>query len=345
MAPVVMWIGLGSLGKAACERLVSHGCLDSPLILYNRTTQKCHDLSSSLPPGSTKIVSSLKEGIYQADIIFSCLSNDAAVESTYQSIVSDLTSADNPDFLKGKLFIGLETVHPDTADTLADRLASHGADFLACPVLGPPAAAAAGQLIAFPAGPAAALSRAAPFIPGTGGDEVSNLPSQKHGGGGGVLARVAIPFPDQPCGTGLRMKIIANTFALSAASQLAEALTLAEKAGVGAASVGQFVELCLVGGPAGTNPYHVYAGRMLRGDYWREERPAGGVALGMKDMGLAVRLAEENVVTVRNPDVALGWCRDVLEGEGCGRGELRGDISGMYGAVRERAGLRFENDG
>lgn len=326
-----MWIGLGSLGKAACERLISHSCLDSPLILYNRTTQKCHDLASKLPPGSTKIVSSLKEGISQADIILSCLSNDAAVESTYQSIISDLASADNPDGLKGKLFIGMETVHPDTADTLADRLASHGADFLACPVLGPPAAAAAGQLLAFPAGPAAALSRAAPYIAGDGGSS--------------ALSRAAIPFPDQPCGTGLRMKIIANTFALSAASQLAEALTLAEKAGVGAASVGEFVELCLVAGPPGTNPFHVYAGRMLRGDYWREERPAGGVALGMKDMGLALRLAEENGVTVRNPGVALGWCRDVLEGDGYGRGEVRGDISGVYGAVRERAGLRFENDG
>ncbi|KAL2275390.1 hypothetical protein FJTKL_02074 [Diaporthe vaccinii] len=143
------------------------------------------------------------------------------------------------------------------------------------------------------------------------------------------------------------MKIIANTFTLNAASQLAEAFTLAEKAGVGAAPVGEFVELCLVGGPPATNPFHVYAGRMLRGDYWREgeEGPAGGVALGVKDLGLAVRLAEETGATVRNPVVALGWCRDVLEGEGRGRGELRGDISGIYGAVREKAGLRFENDG
>lgn len=333
-----MWIGLGSLGKAACERLVSYGCLDSPLIIYNRTTQKCHDLASTLPPGSTKIVSSLKEGISQADIIFSCLSNDAAVESTYQSIISDSATADNPHGLGGKVFIGTETVHPDTADTLADRLAAHGADFLACPVLGPPAAAAAGQLIAFPAGPASALSRAAPYLTG-------------NGGGGGALARSAIAFPDQPCGTGPRMKIIANTFTLSAASQLAEAFTLAEKAGVGAAAVGEFVELCLVGGPPGTNPFHVYAGRMLRGDYWRrgaegeEERPAGGVALGAKDLGLAMRLAEENGATLRSPEVALGWCRDVLEGEGRGRGEMKGDISGIYGAVREKAGLRFENDG
>lgn len=336
MAPLVMWIGLGSLGRAACERLVSHGCLDSPLILYNRTTQKCHDLASSLPPGATKVVSYLKGGISEADIIFSCLSNDAAVESTYQSIISELATVDNPDGLGGKLFIGTETVHPDTANTLADRLAAHGADFLACPVLGPPAAAAAGQLIAFPAGPAAALSRAAPYITGSGNNS-----------DGGVLARAAIAFPDRPCGTGLRMKIIANTFTLNAACQLAEALTLAEKAGVGAAAAGEFVELCLVGGPPGTNPFHVYAGRMLRGDYWREgeERPAGGVALGVKDLGLAVRLAEETGATIRNPLVALGWCRDVLEGEGRGRGEVRGDISGIYGAVREKAGLSFENDG
>lgn len=332
MAPIVMWIGLGNIGRAVCERLVSCGRLDSALILYNRTTQKCHDLASALPPGSTQVVSSLKEGISKADTIFSCLSNSAAVESTYQTIISDLITAATPDGLRGKLFIGMETVHPDTADTLADRLAAHGADFIACPVLGPPAAAATGQLIAFPAGPATALSRAEPYI--TGG-----------GGGGGALARATIAFPDRPCGTGLRMKIIANTFTLNAACQLAEAFTLAEKAGVGQAQVEQFVDLCLVNGPAATNPFHVYAGRMLRGEYWKAERPAAGVALGMKDLELALRLAEGTGTTVGNPSGALGWCRDVLEGEGAGRGEVKGDIAGVYGAVRERAGLGFENAG
>lgn len=323
MAPIVMWIGLGNIGRAACERLISCGRLDSALILYNRTTQRCHDLASTLPPGSTQVVSALREGISKADIIFSCLSNDIAVESTYQTIISDLITADNPDGLRGKLLIGTETVHPDTAETLADRLAAHGADLIACPVLGPPAAAATGQLIAFPAGPATALSRAEPYITGNN-----------------ALARAAIAFPDRPCGTGLRMKIIANTFTLNTAVQLAEAFTLGEKAGVDPAQVGQFVQLCLVGGPAATNPFHVYAGRMLRGDYWRAERPAGGVALGVKDLGLAVRLAEETGTTVGNPLGALGWCRDVLEGEGAGRGEVKGDIAGIYGAVRERAGLR-----
>jgi 3-hydroxyisobutyrate dehydrogenase-like beta-hydroxyacid dehydrogenase len=329
-----MWIGLGNIGRAACERLVSQGCLDSRLILYNRTAQKSHELASSLPQGSTLVVSSLKEGIPQADIIFTCLSNDAAVESTYQSIISDLTTtADTHTLgsgLRGKVFIGMETIHPDTADKLADLLAYYGAEFVACPVLGPPAAAAAGQLIAFPAGSQAALSRVmAPYIAGEGG---------------GGLARAAIAFPDQACGTGPRMKIIANTFTLNAAVQLAEAFTLAEKVGIDQGQVGRFVELCFADGPGATNPFHVYAGRMLRGDYWKRE-PAGGVALGLKDAGLAVRLAEENGATVRNPGVAVAWCREVLEGGGPGRGEERGDIAGVYGAVREKAGLRFENDG
>lgn len=334
MAPVVMWIGLGSLGRASCERLVFHGSIESPLILYNRTAEKCHELASSLPPGLVKTVASLREGISEADIIFSCLSNDAAVKSTYQSIISDRVTLDNPDGLRGKLFIGMETVHPETADALAHRLAVHGADLIACPVLGPPAAAATGQLVAFPAGLAAPLARAAPYLTSTG-----------NNGGGVPLCRGAVAFPDRPCGTGLKMKIIANTFTLNAASQLAEAFTLAEKVGVAPARVGELVELWLVNGPAATNPFGVYSGRMLRGDYWREERPAGGVALGAKDLDLAAGLAVETGTTVRNPLVALEWCRDVLEAEGRGRGELRGDISGIYGAVRERAGLRFENDG
>ncbi|KAI3394196.1 hypothetical protein diail_3151 [Diaporthe ilicicola] len=340
MAPVVMWIGVGNIGRGACKSLVSHGSLNSPLVLYNRTAQKCRDLASALLPGSTEIASSLKEGISKADVVFSCLSNDAAVESTYQAIVSE-TMAEDTHGLRGKLFIGMETVHPDTANKVAELLTSHGAEFVACPVLGPPAAAAAGELITFPSGPASSISRAAPYLTG-GGD---NFPL-RHGGRG-VLSRAMIAFPDQPCGTGLKMKIIANTFTLSAACQLAEAFTLAEKAGVDPARVKEFVEVGLVrsGSPGspGTNPFHVYADRMLSGDYFRKE-PAGSAALGVKDMGHALRLAEETGTTIRNPLVALGWCRDVLERNGPGGGELNGDIAGMYGVVRENAGLRFEND-
>jgi 3-hydroxyisobutyrate dehydrogenase-like beta-hydroxyacid dehydrogenase len=329
MAPIIMWIGLGNIGRAACQRLVSQCCLDSPLVLYNRTAQKSNELAASLPSGSISVVSSIKQGISQVDIIFTCLSNGAAVESTYQSIISGMTTTETSGSLKGKTFIGIETVHPDTADKLASTLAAHGAAFIACPVLGPPAAAAAGQLVAFPAGSQAALSRVVgPYVKG-------------------VLARAAITFPDRPCGTGPRMKIIANTFTLNAAVQLAEAFTLAEKVGIEPEQVGEFVELCLVGGSAAdantnTNPFHVYAGRMLRGAYWRES-PTGGVALGFKDAGLAVRLAGENGATVRNPGVAMEWCKEVLGGDGRGRGEERGDIAGIYGAVREKAGLKFEN--
>lgn len=135
MAPTarVMWIGLGNIGRAACERLIPQGCLDSPLILFNRTAQKAHDLASSLPQGSTRVAQSLKEGISEADIIFTCLSNDTAVESTYHNIISEQTTADTRSSLAGKIFIGMETIHPDTADKLASLLARHGADFIACP--------------------------------------------------------------------------------------------------------------------------------------------------------------------------------------------------------------------
>lgn len=333
-----MWIGVGNIGGGASKSLVSHGSLTSPLILFNRTAKKCRDLASSLPPSSTEIVTSLREGISKADIVFSCLSNDTAVESTYQAIVSENT-ADNAHGLRGKLFIGTETVHPDTANKIAHLLTSHGAEFVACPVLGPPAAAAAGELITFPSGPASSVSRATPYL--TGGEGFPAL----HGGRG-VLSRAMIAFPDQPCGTGLKMKIIANTFTLNAACQLAEAFTLAEKAGVDPALVGEFVEVSLVRstGSPGTNPFHVYAGRMLSGDYFRKA-PAGGAALGVKDLSHALRLAEETGATVRNPLVALGLCEDVLERDGPGGGELSGDVAGMYGVVREKAGLRFENDG
>lgn len=332
--------------QSACASLIEHANLDSPLLLYNRTAKRASDLAASLPRETTKAVTSIPEGISQADIIFTCVSDDRAAEETYKAICRANGGSSAAKTLAGKVLVGMETVAPETANRIAQLVHASGGEYVACPVLGPPQAAAQGMLLAIPAGPAAAVEKIVPYL--TGRKQSSNDTNNNNNNNGrGVLARALIgPFTDREAGTALKMKIIANTFTLNAAAQLAEAYTLGEKCGVGVDAVRQFVDINFVHGgasAAATNPFAVYSARMLGGAYFAPGDKAGAVGLGIKDAKHALEMAEEVGVMVRNPATVVYWAEKVVEYDGQGGGLEEGDIAGMYGAVRKEAGLSFEN--
>ena len=105
--------------------MVEKGNLAQPLILWNRTSKKAEDLSKELPSGKTVVATSVSEAVDQADLIFTCLSNDKAAEDTYTSTLD----AD----VKGKTFVDCSTIHPDITNKISQVLQSHGAGFVACP--------------------------------------------------------------------------------------------------------------------------------------------------------------------------------------------------------------------
>lgn len=123
-----------------CKKLVEKGNLDKPLILYNRTKKKAEDLAAALPAGKTEVVDSIAEGVKKADIIFTIVSNDAAVRDTVGAILASGQ-------VEGKLVVECSTIHPDTAKQVAEDVLAEGAEFVACPIFGAPAAAEAGALM------------------------------------------------------------------------------------------------------------------------------------------------------------------------------------------------------
>lgn len=147
-----------------------------------------------------------------------------------------------------------------------------------------------------------------------------------------MLARAVIPFEDQPHSKAVTAKIVGNTFVAATITQLSETLTLAETTGVGTAAIQQLVDV-LYGGP-----FSFYAARMLSGAYWKDP-PLADVNLGVKDVSYAMRLGEETGVRLRNSETALEYLKAVVE-----HSDGKGDIAGVYGAVRQKSGLKFEND-
>jgi 3-hydroxyisobutyrate dehydrogenase-like beta-hydroxyacid dehydrogenase len=287
-----------------CKNLVEKGQLDKPLIIYNRTQKRSEDLSKSLPSGKSKVASSIQDAVSEADIIFTCVGDDAAINETIDAALKGDA--------KGKLFVDCSTVHPDTSDGLAKKVTGAGAEFVACPVFGAPAMADTGQLVCVLAGPKDSVEKVKPYTKG-------------------VMGKAFVDFGGQRAGQATLLKIIGNTFVLNMVETLSEGHTLAEKSGLGTDNLHQFIETMFPG------PYTAYSTRMISGDYNREE-PLFAVDLARKDARHAMALAKAAGIRLKDVEVADAHLEQVKKH----RGE-KGDIAGIYGAVRQEAGLKFEN--
>jgi len=125
--PQIAWLGLGNMGRGMSKNLVEKGNLSHPLILYNRTTKRAEELSAQLGTDKTKVAKSIEEAVKPAEIIFTCVGDDASIKDTIE------TALKTPGGVRGKLFCDCSTVHPDTTNELAKRITGEGAQFVACP--------------------------------------------------------------------------------------------------------------------------------------------------------------------------------------------------------------------
>jgi len=304
MAPQLAWIGLGNMGRGMCKNLVTKGNLAEPLIIYNRTSQRAHDLSAQI--GHSTVVSTITDAVKKSDIIFICVGDDKAIQDTVDAALS---SGD----VKGKLFVDCSTVHPDTTEGLTKAITAKGAHFVACPVFGAPAMAEGGQLVCVLAGPKADVDKVKPYTTG-------------------VMGRAVIDFSDEEPRKAELMKVIGNTMVLQMVESLAESHVVAEKSGLGVDRLQSFIELMFPG------PYVAYAKRMSSGDYYNRESPLFAVDLARKDARHALNIANEAGAKMKAVEVAENHLKHVKEEKG-----EKGDLAGIYGAVRQESGLKYEN--
>ena len=106
-----------------CKNLVQKGNLSSPLVLYNRTAKRANELSDRV--GNCIVSSSITNAVADADIIFSCLTDDNAVLETFTEILKH--------DVKGKLFVSCSTTQPETSDKLASLVEAQDAGLVTMP--------------------------------------------------------------------------------------------------------------------------------------------------------------------------------------------------------------------
>jgi len=305
MASQAAWIGLGNMGRGMCKNIVEKGNLIKPLIIYNRTAKRAHDLAKTLPEGKAVVSTDLNEVVTKADVIFTCVGDDAAINEVIDNILKQK--------VENKLLVDCSTVHPDTTDALEKKITAAGAGFVACPVFGAPPMADAGQLICVVAGPEALCEKVKPFTTG-------------------VMGKAMIDFIGQAPRQATHLKIIGNTFIVNMVQTLAEGHVVAEKSGLGSENLQKYIDTMFGG------PYSAYSKRMMTGDYYNREEPLFMARLARKDARHALSIAKASDARMRTIELAderLGTVEE-LKGE-------KGDLAGIYGVARKESGLEYEN--
>jgi 3-hydroxyisobutyrate dehydrogenase len=137
--------GMGKMGAAIAARLASVG---HDMMVWNRTPDKAR--ASGLKVAETP--AALAAG---SEAVISILADAAAVDKVYAPMLAAA---------RGKLFIEMSTVRPQSSQALAAKVREAGGAFVECPVGGTTGPAREGKLFGFVGGEAADVARAKPIL-------------------------------------------------------------------------------------------------------------------------------------------------------------------------------------
>jgi 3-hydroxyisobutyrate dehydrogenase-like beta-hydroxyacid dehydrogenase len=200
---------------------------------------------------------------------------------------------------------------------VATKLVSHHCSFVAAPVFGPPTTARAAQLLVAVAGPLQAINIITPYLQG-------------------VIARGVIHVGNDPS-KALLLKSTSNFIGAGLMYLLSEAHVLAEKSGLPAPVLESLIEANFGAYAANTSK------RLTSGSYMPAagQAPNSGLELAIKDVGIGLGIAREQGVKLEVGEVSMGAMQEARAfGNEKGR---RLDSHSVFGIVRKKAGLEFEN--
>lgn len=250
----IAFLGAGLMATPMIERLLGAGY---PVGVWNRTRAKLDPL---IARGATALDTPAQAA--DADLVLMCLMDAAAVRGTLFG-EHGLASATR-DSIRARCLVDHSSIRPDATREMAAQLAARsGIDWIDAPVSGGIAGAAAGTLAVMCGGPQSAFDLARP-----------------------VLAAYAANITLMgPVGAGQTTKLINQVLVGSAIATIAEAVSLAQAAGIDAAALPR----ALAGGWADSKPLQVFVPRMVGG----YDTPIGAISTMLKDLDTALDLARE----------------------------------------------------
>lgn len=196
--PVIGWIGAGRMGVAMAGFILKAGY---PLLVYSPTAASRQKLVAL---GAREALS-VAQCATAADIVFSCITNDAALREVALGPQGVLDNAK-----PGVIFIDTSTVSAQISAQVAEQAQTRGIAYLRIPISGNAASARTGNVTALVSGSQTAWNTVKPIVQTFSAAQVYL--------GSGDEARI--------------MKLVVNLLVYAHAQAMAEALTLGRKAGL-----------------------------------------------------------------------------------------------------------------
>jgi 3-hydroxyisobutyrate dehydrogenase len=170
--------GIGNMGSSIGARLIELG---HTLTVWNRTAEK----TNALADAGAAVARSPAELTSSVDIVITLLIDTAAIDAVYNG-PHGLLAGD----ARGKLFIEMSTVTPESQVALAEKVRAKGAAFVECPVSGSVIPARAGKLLGLMGAEPADAARARPLL-----EQMCRRVMHAGPVGSGALLKLAVNLP------------------------------------------------------------------------------------------------------------------------------------------------------
>lgn len=253
------FIGLGTMGRGMAANLIAAG---HPLTVWNRSLSRAEGLSAT-------VATSPKDLGSACDIVLVCVSDTPDVEEVVFGAEGAIHG-----MAAGSLIVDHSTISPTATETMAERAAALGVDWVDAPVSGGSEGAVNGTLAVMAGGPPPGLERALPYLE--------------------AYSRTVTHVGERP-GSGQMAKAVNQVLVVVNQLAVSEALMLAEAAGLDLARTLDAVE----GGAGGSWMLSHRGPQMIQRDW----RPGFTIDLQQKDLRLVLQAADHFGVPV--PGVSL----------------------------------------
>jgi len=299
-------VGTGRMGGAMALALAAAG---HDLVLQNRTRRRAEAAAAQ---AGGRVVDTPAEAAASADVVITMLPDGEAVSAAFGGPDGLIAGA-----RAGTVLVDMSTVLPDTIRSVARAVRARGAGLLDSPVSGSVELAGKGQLTLMVGGEVEDLERARPAL-----EAVSK-----------------VIFHLGPLGSGAAMKLAVNTVIFGLNGALAEAVVLADAAGVNRTLAYDVLAASAVGAPY----VHYKRAAFLEPDATPIQFP---LELAEKDLELITAFAESLRVSVPQATANLDLVRRASTDGRRGldfstvTSELRARSDGWAQAVPDGGGTR-----
>jgi 3-hydroxyisobutyrate dehydrogenase-like beta-hydroxyacid dehydrogenase len=295
-----MNLGVIGLGKMGSPMVRNLLRAGHRVTVWNRTSERAKELQTE---GALIAETPVDAG--KGEAVVTCLADDGAVETVVFG-GNGLAGA----LARSCIHISMSTLSLALTRRLAVMHREAGQKFIAAPVFGRPDAAAAAKLLIVAAGDTEAIAQCQPVFD--------------------ALGQRTIAVGTEPEASTM-VKLVGNFLLVSAVESLSEATALLRKSRVDPQTCLETLTNTLFASPV----YQNYAGLMLRQHY----DPGFRLALGLKDVGLALAAAESSGAPLPTARLLRERLIQAIE-----RGYQNKDLAALALLSAAEAGLPLDSD-